>query len=197
MSNLNVSERNGNIANSAKKCRREGKVPGIFYGRDVQNFMFEISELELNREISCVGEHGILSFNIGSEEKTALVKEIQRDPVTHKIVHIDINEIEKGNKIQTEVPIQYIGEEILATHGIVLQKERDSVKVSCETDKLPKNIKIDISNSFPGDIFKYSDLECGEEISIIDDLNTVIAAVSNQKKIVSAVDAENNKNDKK
>ena len=52
--------------------------------------MFEVSELELNREVSNIGEHGVLNFSLDNEEKKALIKEVQRDPVTHKIIHIDL-----------------------------------------------------------------------------------------------------------
>lgn len=196
MSNLNIDERDAKIANSAKKCRRTGKVPGVLYGKEIGNFMFEVSELDLNREVSCVGEHGILSFNLGNEEKNALIKEVQRDPVSHKIVHIDISEIKSNGKIQTDVPIQYVGEGKLSNNATVLQKEKDSVKVSCEVSKLPKSIKMDVSKGLPGDVFKYADLEIGEEISIIDNIDTVIASVSNEKKIISVVDEEG-KNEEK
>ena len=45
-------------------------------------------------------------------EKKALIKEVQRDPVTHKIIHIDLGEIKNQGEIETEVPIQYIGKPI-------------------------------------------------------------------------------------
>lgn len=193
MSNLNIEKRDCKIANSAKKSRKSGKVPGVFYGKEVGNLMFEVSELDLNREVSEAGEHGILSFNLDNEEKTALIKEVQRDPVTHKIMHIDINEIKNDGNIQTDVPIQYVGEEMLSKRATVLQKEKDSVKVTCKLKDLPKSIKMDISKGLPGEVFKYSDLELGEEICIIDSLETVIASISNERKIISAVDEEENK----
>ncbi|MGL5414617.1 MAG: 50S ribosomal protein L25 [Clostridium sp.] len=188
MSNLNIEKRDCKIANSAKKSRKSGKVPGVFYGKEIGNLMFEVSELDLNREVSEAGEHGILSFSLDNEEKTALIKEVQRDPVTHKIMHIDINEIKNDGNIQTDVQIQYVGEEMLAKRATVLQKEKDSVKITCKLKDLPKSIKMDISKGIPGEVFKYADLELGEELCIIDSLETVIASISNEKKIASSVE---------
>ncbi|MGL4850087.1 MAG: 50S ribosomal protein L25 [Clostridium sp.] len=182
MNSLNAEKREKGCK-SARKCRKQGKVPGIFYGKEALNFMCEFSELELNREVIEKGEHGILDFTLGNEEKKALIKEVQRDPVTHKIVHIDLNEVGECNEIQTDVAIQYVGEGKLLNNGTILQKEKDSVKVSCAVDKLPKSIKVDVSRGVAGSVFKYSDLEIGEEISIVDNMEAVIASVSNEKKI--------------
>ncbi|MGL5416897.1 MAG: 50S ribosomal protein L25 [Clostridium sp.] len=190
MSSLNAEMRKKECK-SARKCRKQGKVPGIFYGKEASNFMFEFSELELNKEVSTIGEHGVLDFNIGDEEKKALIKEIQRDPVTHKIVHIDLNEVGTSNEIQTDVAIQYVGEGNLLSNGTVLQKEKDSVKVCCKVEDLPKHIKIDVSKGVAGSVFKYSDLEVGEEISIIDSIDCVIASVSNEKKVNVENEEEN------
>lgn len=187
MSGLNIEKRDNSIINSGKKCRHKGKVPGVFYGKEIGNFMFEVSELELNREVSNIGEHGVLNFSLDNEEKKALIKEVQRDPVTHKIIHIDLGEIKTQGEIETEVPIQYIGEKRLVGKGVVLQKEKDSVKISCKVDNVPKNIKIDISKGISGSVYRYSDLEVGNEISIIENIDSVIASISNEKKTVSQI----------
>ncbi|GAB6170381.1 50S ribosomal protein L25/general stress protein Ctc [Clostridium carnis] len=185
MSNLQVNKRNESIPNSAKKARRAGKVPGILYGKAINTLMFEVGELELGREISAQGEHGILNFNIEGEEHKALVKDVQRDPVSHKIIHLDLEELQGNQKIISSVPIHYVGEEILTKRGIVIQKEKDSVRVECSADSLPKYINIDIKSSQVGSVYRYGDLEVASEISIIDDLSTVIASISFERKTVS------------
>lgn len=52
MNSLSVNKRDNTIPNNAKKLRRQGKVPGILYGKKVNSLMFEVGELELCREIS-------------------------------------------------------------------------------------------------------------------------------------------------
>lgn len=185
MNSLNLSKRDDSIPNNAKKLRREGKVPGILYGKNYKEFMFEVGELELCREISKNGEHGIVSFGLNGKDCDALIKDVQRDPVTHKILHLDLEELDQNKKIISTVPIYYEGEGYLSKKGMVLQKEKDSVKVECTADNLPKYIKINIDGSSNGYVYRAGDLEVASELSIIDDLNTVIASVTYERKTVS------------
>ena len=185
MSNLEMNKRPIDVPNSAKKARRNGKVPGVLYGKKINNLLFEVGELELCHEIGINGEHGVLEFNLDGETHKGLIKEVQRDPVTNKIIHLDLEELKGKNKIVSSVPIHYIGEEYLNKKGIVLQKEKDSVKVECSVDSLPKYIDFNIGTGNVGSVYKFGDLEVASEISILDDLNSVIASISYERKTVS------------
>ncbi|WP_291628202.1 50S ribosomal protein L25 [Clostridium sp.] len=185
MNSLNLNKRDDSIPNNAKKIRRQGKVPGILYGKKLNELVFEVGEIELCREISKNGEHGIVNLNLNGKEHKALIKEVQRDPVTHKIIHLDLEELDQNKKIISTVPIYYEGEGLLNKKGMVLQKEKDSIKVECTADNLPKYIKINIDGSNNGYVYRAGDLELASELSIIDDLNTVIAAVTYERKTVS------------
>lgn len=205
MNNLNFKVRELASGHSARRERRKGFIPGVLYGKKIGNFLFEVGELELGRELSSTGEHGIINFNFNGNDQKALLKEVQRDPVTHKIIHIDLEEIATNKEIQSEVPIQFVGEEWLNNKGAVLQKEKAVVKVSCKPDSLPKSIKMDVSKGELGAVYRFADLEIGNEISIIDDIKTVVASISNEKRLTSQLseqemenrDDENNKKEAK
>ena len=184
MSNLEMNKRPIDVPNSAKKSRKNGKVPGVLYGNKINNLLFEVGELELCHEIGINGEHGILEFNLDGESGRGLIKEVQRDPVTNKIIHLDLEELNGKNKVISSVPIHYVGEEYLNKKGIVLQKEKDSVKVECSIESLPKYIDFNIGKGNVGSVYKFGDLEVASEISILDDLNSVIASVIYERKTV-------------
>ncbi|MBS6006657.1 MAG: 50S ribosomal protein L25 [Clostridium baratii] len=184
MGELKIKERN-KVNHGGRKARAKGLVPGVLYGKNINNFMFEISSLELDREVCNVGEHGILNVEFNGDSKQVLIKEVQREPVNHEIIHIDLEMIAKGVKIETEVPIQYIGEKLLTKKGAVLQKEKDSVKVSCDSTSLPKSVKLDVSRGINGSVYRLDDIEVASEISILEDLNSVVASISNEKKLVA------------
>ena len=184
MGELKIKERN-KVNHGWRKARAKGLVPGVLYGKNINNFMFEISSLELDREVCNVGEHGILNVEFNGDSKQVLIKEVQREPVNHEIIHIDLEMIAKGVKIETEVPIQYIGEKLLTKKGAVLQKEKDSVKVSCDSTSLPKSVKLDVSRGINGSVYRLDDIEVASEISILEDLNSVVASISNEKKLVA------------
>ena len=190
MNELVLNKRLNKTANAVKQKRREGKVPGVVYGKKLGSLMFEIGEMELVEELSRNGEHGVLRFDLDGYNGTAIIKEVQKDPISHKVMHIDLEEVSRYGMLQTEVPIKIEGKEFLSTKGIVIQTQKDSVKVSCKAENIPKSIEVNVSNAKLGSVYKLSDLEVGSEISIIDNLSTVFASVVTRQFIATEISEE-------
>lgn len=186
MNELVLNKRVNKTASAVKQKRREGKVPGVVYGKKLGSLMFEIGEMELVEELSKSGEHGVLRFNLDGYNGTAIIKEVQKDPISHKVMHIDLEEISRYGMLQTEVPIKLKGKEFLSKKGIVIQNQKDSVKISCTPENIPKAIGVNVSNARLGSVYKLSDLELGSEISIVDNLSTVFASVVTRQFIATA-----------
>ncbi|MCX0359514.1 50S ribosomal protein L25 [Clostridium perfringens] len=185
MENLQVNQREKKTRHSSRQCRRKGLVPGVIYGKGINNFLFEIGELELNHALSVTGEHGLLSINSQEGSLNTLIKEVQRDPVTRKVLHIDLEKVEGNEEIETAVPINYVGEEYINKLDAVLQKNLDSIKVKCSPSNIPKGVNLNVGRAKPGDQFKIADVEFGNEITVVDDLNSIVASVSYDQKIIT------------
>lgn len=185
MENLQVNQREKKTRHSSRQCRRKGLVPGVIYGKGINNFLFEIGELELNHALSVTGEHGLLSINSQEGSLNTLIKEVQRDPVTRMVLHIDLEKVEGNEEIETAVPINYVGEEYINKLDAVLQKNLDSIKVKCSTSNIPKGVNLNVGRAKPGDQFKIADVEFGNEITVVDDLNSIVASVSYDQKIIT------------
>lgn len=185
MEELVLNKRLNNVTHGAKKVRKKGKIPGILYGKKLGSLMFEIGEMELIKEVESSGQHGVVNFDIDGYSGTALIKEIQKDPVTHKPMHVDLEEIYNGSEVVTEIPIKYHGKDFLEKKGVVLQTQKDYVKVSGRPEYLPKFIDLDVSRAATGSVYTLADLEIASEISIVDELNSVCASVVNEQFITS------------
>ncbi|WP_347178267.1 50S ribosomal protein L25 [Clostridium perfringens] len=185
MENLQVNQREKKTRHSSRQCRRKGLVPGVIYGKGINNFLFEIGELELNHALSVTGEHGLLSINSQEGSLNTLIKEVQRDPVTRRVLHIDLEKVEGNEEIETAVPINYVGEEYINKLDAVLQKNLDSIKVKCSPSNIPKGVNLNVGRAKPGDQFKIVDVEFGNEITVVDDLNSIVASVSYDQKIIT------------
>ena len=194
MEELVLNKRSNTTAHAAKKVRKKGKVPGILYGKKLGNFMFEIGEMDLIKEVESVGQHGVINFDMNGYNGTALIKEIQKDPVTHRPVHVDLEEIYNDTQVVTEVPIKYSGKEFLEKKGVVLQTQKDYVKVSGRPEDLPKFINIDVSNAAIGSVYTLADLEIASEICIVDELKSVCASVVNEQFVTSGDEEEEKSN---
>ena len=185
MENLQVNQREKKTRHSSRQCRRKGLDPGVIYGKGINNFLFEIGELELNHALSVTGEHGLLSINSQEGSLNTLIKEVQRDPVTRRVLHIDLEKVEGNEEIETAVPINYVGEEYINKLDAVLQKNLDSIKVKCSPSNIPKGVNLNVGRAKPGDQFKIADVEFGNEITVVDDLNSIVASVSYDQKIIT------------
>lgn len=178
----------------AKRERRKGFVPGVLYGKNMKNILFEMGEFELNTEINRNGEHGRLDVQIEGEAHKTLIKEVQRDPVNQKILHIDLEEINKDTVITTEVPVVFTGEDMVLKKGGYVQKEKDNLKIKCMPDNIPSSLKIDLEKMQVGDTYKVADVEFGSDITIMDDLNSAIVTINeNNNKEVDLEEQSDNR----
>ena len=183
MEKLNILIREKKTHHEARKTRREGKVPGILYGKAIKNMLFEVGAIELDRYIVGEGCNSLIDVEINGETHKAMIKEVQRDPVNRKVIHLDLQQVEEGKIVTANVPINFVGEENLIRNGIVLQKQKDSIKVKCEAESIPKGVTIDVAKAKVGEIFKISDVEFGQEISIMDNLDSVMASITFEQKV--------------
>lgn len=180
MEKLNLNKREKISAHSARKERKKGFIPGILYGKKLNNMMFEISDMELIKEISHNGENGILNIKIDENEYSTLIKEVQREPVTRKIIHIDLEQVPDGKIVQADVPLIFTGTNELHNKGGILQKEKNKVRIECKSDQIPKGIYADVSELSIGDKYRISDIETACEITFTEDLSTILARVTDE-----------------
>ncbi|MBC2580256.1 50S ribosomal protein L25 [Clostridium sp. DJ247] len=182
MENLVLHKREKGTGHGARRQRRKGVIPGVLYGKTINNFMFEIGEIELHKEVYKNGEHGILDVEIDGQKHKTLIKEVQRDPVKRKIMHIDLEELPENETIRAEVPIVFKGEDLVMKRGEAVQKEINTVRVQCKAEILPKFISVDISSLNAGETYRIADIELAEDISIIENANTLIALITKNNK---------------
>lgn len=178
MNNLVISKREKTCNKFAKKERKKGIIPGMLYGKNNNNFMFEVGEIELNKNLKLSGEHGVLNLQSGGKSQKALIKEVQREPVTNKILHVDLERVSGDDKIVTEVPLQFTGEGKINSKGGILQKEKTTVKVQCKANEIPNNLQVDLTKYDVGDICRLQDLEIGEDLTFIEPSDSIIALVT-------------------
>ena len=183
MEELKLNKRINTVGHSAKQERKLGKIPGVIYGKEIGNELFYVDSIALAKELSVSGEHGVLTFNLDGKKKgTAVIKEVQKNSLGNKVTHIDLEEIAANAKMHTEISIKVIGKGILESKGLLLQTQRDLVKVTCIAANLPKDVELDVSNGAAGTVYTFNDLDLGTDVSFVDDLSTVIGSISEDHK---------------
>lgn len=146
---LAVEDRQVKGKGDAGRIRRSGKVPAVFYGPgkpgapicvDAREFRFKLDGLEGSHLIQ------LTSPSSAVNEKLALLKEVQRHPVTNAPVHIDFYEVDVNKPIEVTVPLHFIGKAQGVTAGGILQSLRREVTVECLPREIPEFIEVDVSS---------------------------------------------------
>lgn len=174
---------------STNSLRKEGKIPGVIYSRHIEPISVEVLEGPLNSLVYTPKTH-LISLNIeGREPLDCIIKDVQFDPVTDRIVHFDLQAFDVTEKIQIEIPVQLTGSAIGVKDGGIVQQTLHKLDIECLPSAIPEHITINISELKLGDSVHVSDLKL-ENIEILNPAETIIVAVTHPKVEKEPVAAE-------
>jgi len=132
---------------AVKAVRNQGKIPGIFYIKSGENIPFEVEPLDV-RDVVYTSKTKIINLQIEGEKDIheCVLKQVDFDPVTDKITHMDLYGIISGKKLTVEVPVRLLGSARGVREGGLLQRKIRRIEVECVPKDLPAAIEIDVSN---------------------------------------------------
>ena len=169
---FNVEKRTGLGKGHARRLRRQNdKVPGVVYGGDKPTVYFSIDYRHVAKAIQAEAFYSqVLELVIGKKKERVVLRELQRNPASDKVLHIDFLRIREDRAINISVPIHFLNED--QCHGVRLQsgvvsKNLTEVEVSCLPKDLPEYIPIDLEHVELGTTIHLSDLELPEGVSIV------------------------------
>lgn len=177
-----------NITLDAKiRTKSEGRVagkeniPGILYGREVENVMVSLDKKKFNDTYEEVGESTVFKLAIdGKDERNVLIKDIQRDVLTGAARHVDFYQVRMDEEIEAEIELMFKGESAAVKElAGILVKNMDAIQVKCLPGDLPPEIEVDITPLKTFDDYIYvKDLPVSEKVEVLVDPETVVAMVS-------------------
>lgn len=172
------------------QLKRNDYIPAIVYGKGQNPTPISLVGREVTKTFNTHGARGILSLDITGESKPlmAVVRDMQRHPISGKIVHIDFMTVNMAEKFTSSVSIHIIGEEEAAKDGGIVQIGLKELEVECLPQDLPENITYDISNLGIGNNVTVSDLQAPAGVVFLSDPDTVIVTVLAPNKATSEDD---------
>jgi len=172
-----------------KQLRKAGRIPAVFYSAHKDSKLITLDAKEF-RHLLLAGAN-IFDLVIGKGRKNpCIVREIQVDPVTDDIVHVDLLGIKASEKVTMKVPIVLVGEAVgVKDFGGILEHQMREVEISCLPKDIPENIEIDISHLNIGDSVSIADLQM-ENVEFLTDPEQTVASVSHPKKVEEEVPEE-------
>jgi large subunit ribosomal protein L25 len=162
-----------------KKLRAQGYVPAVVYGSQVETKPIQVEGKVLHKVLAKAGGNTLISLQIGDAEPVlTLAREVQRDIIRHNVLHVDFYQVVMTERIAAQVPLVLTGEAPAVEHGGVLVHGLNTVEVQCLPADLPSVIEVDLSPLAEfNDFVSVADLEVPSSITVLSDLESVIARI--------------------
>ena len=134
------------VGKKVTDLRKQGTLPAVLYGAKDESTPIAVSRREFEQVFKEAGESTVITLSLDGTEKNVLIHEIDRDPVSHEIRHADFYVVQKGQKVEVGVPIEFVGEApAVKEHGANVVKVLHELQVKAEATNLPHEIVVDIS----------------------------------------------------
>ena len=170
-SSLLVHARENHGSGETKKLRSRGRIPAVFYGKDVlKHYSVEDSQFRTLMR-SSGGSLSLLELvdENGSKE-LALLKELQVNPVNDAILHLDFVNVTRGQLLDTKVPLELIGESPgVKNMGGILEIHQSEILIRCRPSQLPKSLSVNIDGLELGQSLQIQNISLPEGVEIIGD----------------------------
>ncbi len=178
MITLDITKRD--ITSKLETLRRDGFIPAVYYGRKEPSTSISIKETDFTKVLKEAGESSVISLVDGAKKHDALIHDVAKDAVSGKVIHVDFYVIEKGKKVEVNIPINFIGVSFAQKDlGGSLVKVMHEIEVSAEASNLPHEIDVDISalTDFEARI-QVKDIKLPAGVTFVTDEEEVIALVA-------------------
>ena len=155
---------------ASRRLRRTGRVPGVLYGGGKDPAHISIEENRIKRQLENEAfASRVLTVKIEDEESQAVLKFMQREPSTGRVIHMDFQRISAGSEIHMHVPLHFVNEDVcagrkaggLVTHLLV------EVEVGCLPKHLPEYIEVDMAALDIGQSVHLSELVLPEGVRLM------------------------------
>ena len=183
MQELTIKRREGAGKAFAKRLRREGAVPGVLYdGKKAESVTVDpkaVLRMIHGRE----GTTQLLTLRFdgdgGNGTRMAIIRDLQFDPVTENLLHVDLQEVAADRAITVQVAVRAVGEAagVKEQKGI-LNLVLHELTVSCLPTVIPERIDADVSALMIGDVLTVAELRAPEGVKIVNDPGQAVATVA-------------------
>ena len=182
MSTIQATIRETKTKGQVNELRSKGNVPGIVYGGEQPNEKISITTKELKNLINKENFlSNVISINLDGKEQKVLTKNVAFDTVTDEPIHFDLMRIVKGGKINLEIPVKFINNELSPglKRGGVLNIVRRKVELRCPAENIPTELVVDLEGLDIGTSIKISSINLPENVTpTIQGRDFVIATVA-------------------
>ena len=165
---------------AVNRLRKEGRLPAVVFGHGLDSASVSLDTHDFEQLRKHVGPNALIDLSVGGEKSVpVLVQHVQVHPVNRRPLHVDLFAVRMTEELIVDVPLVATGESLAVTQlGGTLLHPNETVKVRALPDHLPQSLSYSIESlaDFDGAI-KVSDLEIPGDVTLLTELDEVIATV--------------------
>jgi large subunit ribosomal protein L25 len=162
---LDVARRETKGTAKVRRLRREGRIPAVLYGLSQPNADLTIVGEDFERFLHSGSK--LLELHVGDAKQQAIVKDVQHDPLTDEILHIDLLRIDEHHEIEAKVEVEFKGIAKGLSDGGVFESVLVELLLRCTPSRLPKKIVVDVSSLVIGQAILVKDLALPAGVKVL------------------------------
>lgn len=168
------------IKGHAKDLRRNGLVPAVLYGRDLEAESIQIEARSLDKVLSVAGTHQLISLQVGKQKpRMTLARDVQRDVIKRDYLHVDFYAVKMDEKVTAQVPLVIEGvAPAVQDLGGVLTQGLDLLEVECLPSDLIASVEVNVDSLVDfNDSIIVADLTVPDTITILSDPESMVVKI--------------------
>jgi large subunit ribosomal protein L25 len=182
------------LGKASKRLRKQGIIPANIFGHNEASVPVQVEAVNFERLQKAHAATGIIALRMPNDGRaqTALIRHVQHDPRSGKIIHIDFFRVSMDENIKVKVSLHFVGEApAVKTEGGVLLHLLDALEVECLASNIPESIEVDVSSLAEiDDILHAEDVKLPDKITLVTDPNEGIVKVAATRAEVAEEAAE-------
>jgi large subunit ribosomal protein L25 len=180
---LAIEPRSKTGTTGAQALRADGKIPAVIYGHGTAPEHVAIDAHVFEELLHHGGRTGMITLTGGAgKSETALVREIQRHPVSHKVLHADLLRVSANEAVSAERPIVTVGvARGVRDSGGVMDVITHALEIEGPANQIPEHLEVDVTALGLNEHITAGDVKLPAGFAIITPADTVIVAVEGSK----------------
>lgn len=158
---------------AARRLRRDGRVPAVLYGHGIEPVHVHLDAHDMFLAVKG-NPNALVSLTIDGELSLALVKDIQRNPLSRSIEHVDFLRVKRDEKVEVEIPLVVVGE---PAPGLINTLELLNILVSAPAIDIPESIEVNVEGLEDGARITVADLKLPEDVEALVDGEEIVSLV--------------------
>ena len=165
--------------NAARRLRASGMLPAVLYGDgDGASTALAVPDRVVDYTLQHIGDNALYEIDLGAGGSTARIVDVQRDPVSGRLLHVDFAPVDMQQRIEVTVPLHVVGVAPGTEEGGVLQQVAYEVQIETLPGDIPQELTLDVSSLGMNENLTLADLRLPEGITLVSDPEQVAAIVT-------------------